>query len=75
MIKAKMGNTVLLGLSDQNIEHLKMDEPILITKDELGIDYAIAIIWGPTEMDIYRKLKHLTNDKTIITGVPDELDD
>lgn len=69
MIKAKAktqeGKQVLLfGLSEENIIHLRMKQPILVVGEEMGIpDFDIVIIWGQTEDDIIKELA----DNTMIT--------
>lgn len=47
MLKAKIGNTVLLGLEPSNIENLKAGKPMMIKLKELGLpDIVIGITYG-----------------------------
>ncbi|MES2287442.1 MAG: hypothetical protein V4547_17240 [Bacteroidota bacterium] len=50
MIKAIQGNRIILGLSDENLERLKKDQPIKFNLKELGLqDVEVFIFNGKTE--------------------------
>lgn len=58
MIKAKKDNTLILGLSDENMERLKNDEPIKFNLKELGFgDIDVFIFNGRTEDEMYKMFK------------------
>lgn len=60
MIKAKQGNLMILGLSEENIDRLKKDEPISFNMKELGFpDIEVFIFTGKTE----HEMKLLFKDK------------
>ncbi|NJO63644.1 MAG: hypothetical protein HC836_37280 [Richelia sp. RM2_1_2] len=46
MVKLKKDNTIILGLSDRNIELLKQDKPIKFNLKELGLDDMDVIIFN-----------------------------
>lgn len=57
MIKARKGNTIILGLSDENMKRLAKDQPIKFTLKDLKLqlspehydDYEVLIFNGRTE--------------------------
>lgn len=58
MIKAKKGNMIILGLSDENIERLKSGQPIKFNLKELGLsDMEVLIFNGKTEQVMYEMIK------------------
>lgn len=69
MIKAKKGNTVILGLSDENMRRLKNGEPIKFNmKKDLDMeDVDIVIFNGRTEESMYEEMAdHISLDHTKI---------
>ncbi len=72
MIKAKVGNTIILGLSDINIEKLKNNEPILFNLKEAGIediDVNVMIFNGRTEESMMESMmKDMSLDTKIRTN-------
>lgn len=58
MLKVATSNTVILGLTRQNVERLmKGDNHVMVDGNELGIPgKSIAIVYGETEDDIARAL-------------------
>jgi len=72
MIKAKVGNTIILGLSDKNIEKLKNNEPILFNLKEAGIediDANVMIFNGRTEESMMETMmKDMSLDTKIRTN-------
>lgn len=53
MVKAVKGNMIILGLSDENLNRLKKDQPIKFNLQELGLpDYDVVIFNGKTEQDM-----------------------
>jgi len=58
MIKAKAGNLIILGLSDENLRRLQNNEPIKFNAGEIGLHshFEIVIIYGKTEKDITQDL-------------------
>lgn len=59
MIKMRKGNTLILGLSEENIKRLKSDQPIKFNLNVLipGQNYEVFIIAGKTEESMYLSLK------------------
>lgn len=58
MIKAKKGNMLILGLSNQNLERLGNDEPIKFNMAELGFpDIDVLIFSGKDELTMQGMLK------------------
>lgn len=58
MIKFKKGNTIVLGLSDENISRLKDGQPIKFNLSELGLpDNTVIIFNGKTEDEMYKVIK------------------
>ena len=56
MIKAKLGNIRILGLSEENLKRLREDDPIMFDnawEDEPG---STIIMYGETEQEITDKL-------------------
>lgn len=59
MIKAKQGNTLILGLSDENLKRLKNGEPIKFNMKEVGFDNIDVVIFnGKDEQKMKNDLKH-----------------
>lgn len=58
MIKAGGPNVVLLGLSERNVELLKLGKPIQFDGKEIGIPgKKVFIMYGETEEDILDELR------------------
>lgn len=58
MVKFKKGNTLVLGLSDENIARLKDGQPIKFNLNEVGMGDNIVIIFnGKTEDEMYKVIK------------------
>lgn len=54
MIKALKDNTIILGLSDENINRLKSDQPIRFNLKDLGLqDIEVLIFNGRSEESMY----------------------
>lgn len=67
MMKAKIGNTMVLGLSDKNLELLKAGKPIKFNMDEIGMGDIIVLIFNEKDEDAMReKMKDMINPKTTI---------
>lgn len=68
MLKALKGNMIVLGLSDQNLERLKQDQPIKFNLNELGLgDYDVLIFNGKDEQAMFQMMKGAIDPiKTII---------
>lgn len=67
MVKAKKGNTVILGLSDLNIKYLKEGKPIRFSLKELGMDDTIVYIFnGKDEETMAEMMKDQIGKETII---------
>jgi hypothetical protein len=57
MIKARAGNTVILGLTKRNLELLQEAKPIVFDASILGLPgIEIAITYGETEQHIMRAI-------------------
>jgi hypothetical protein len=62
MIKAKKGNRLILGLSDENLRRLKGGEPISFNLKEVGFDDIEVIIFnGKDEQTMQQELKDSIN--------------
>ena len=67
MIKATLSDgTILLGLSDMNIERLKAGEPMLFSLSNFGVDKSVLLMHGKTEQDIIDQFD--TSKATVKTG-------
>lgn len=69
MIKVKKGNTIMLGLSDMNIERLKAGQPILFNLKEsklADLDVNILIFNGATEESMYMDMIDDIGPNTIL---------
>lgn len=62
MIKMRKGNTLILGLSEENIKRLKQNQPIRFKLSELvpGSEDTVFIIAGKTEESMALTLKTMT---------------
>lgn len=68
MVKLRKGNVVVFGLTDENFERLKKDQPIRFNLNELGLpDTTVYIVHGKDEQALYEMFKDQINPfKTII---------
>lgn len=68
MIKIRKGNILVFGITDENIERMKKDEPIKFNLNELGLDdITVYICRGKDEKELYEQFKEGINPlKTII---------
>lgn len=68
MIKAKNKDTIVLGLSDENMKRLSQGSPILFNLKELGLPPMDVLIFnGRTEDSMYEAMIELIDiDKTKI---------
>jgi hypothetical protein len=63
MLKARSGNTILIGLNAENVARLTGGvQAILIRGGELGLDpeLRIGIFYGEHDADLARKLEEVT---------------
>jgi hypothetical protein len=49
-------DTVILGFSDENIDRLRDDEPIMFDGAPYGIPMQVVIMWGKDEGALAKKL-------------------
>lgn len=57
MIKAKVENTIVLGLSDENVKRLQAGDPIFFNLKELEMGDANVLIFnGRTEESMYLEM-------------------
>jgi hypothetical protein len=57
MLKARSGNLVVFGLSEENVKRLKEGKPLLIDGSQVGIEGVdILIMHGETELHIRDEL-------------------
>ncbi len=66
MIKARKGNLIILGLSDENMKRLAMDQPIKFKLSELKLsdnynNYEVMIYNGRTEETMAAALNQMAN--------------
>jgi len=58
MLKARVGDKYVFGLSAKNVERLMDGQPILIDMRELGLESGhVMIFYGKTEADMQRALE------------------
>lgn len=48
--------TVILGLTEENLDRLRDDEPILFDGNPYGIPMQVMIMWGKDEVSLARTL-------------------
>ena len=71
MIKAKAGNALIFGLSEDNIQRLKKGQPLVISGKEMGLEGDILIFYGATTGDLIETIQpYLGKD----TKIHDRLD-
>lgn len=64
MLKARIGDTLIFGLSRGNIERLQEGKPIVIDGDEIGMHrYKFVICYGETEEAIKTELESMFHEK------------
>jgi len=64
MVKGMIGDTVLIGLSNENIRRLKKQLPIKFNLEVLGLEpREVIIMHGTTEKAILAKLEATFNRK------------
>lgn len=68
MVKARVRNNIIIGLSRDNIELLLKDKPIQFNLKVLGFpeDYTVFVIAGETESAIMDSLKPLIDEATVV---------
>lgn len=72
MIKARKGNLIILGLSDENMKRLKADQPIKFKLKDLKLklspehydDYEVMIYNGRTEETMAAALNQMANPQS-----------
>ncbi len=57
MMKGLVGNTIILGLSDENLARLKGDEPIYFNLKELGLTDMNVYIFNGRDEEAMDKMK------------------
>lgn len=61
MLKARINNTLIIGLSEDNTQRLKQGKPIVFSAAEFGLPelnkYNVLIMYGVTEGAIKRELE------------------
>jgi hypothetical protein len=59
MLKARAGDLVILGLSDENLKRLKAGQPIKFAGADLRLDgvQTVLIFNAPTEADMERLMR------------------
>jgi hypothetical protein len=67
MVKALTKDTIILGLSDENLKRLKNGEPIKFNLNELGLDNMNVVIFnGKDEQEMYKMFKDNINPFTTV---------
>ena len=56
MIKARTGNTVILGIDKENVKRLKDGKPIRVRGSDLNVETDIYIVYGETLNEVQRQL-------------------
>ena len=59
MLKARVGDNMILGLSHENVRRLKKGQPIRFAAKDLGFpgEITVYIFYGVTEADMERELE------------------
>lgn len=60
MIKAKLGDTLILGLEEENIKRLKENKPIVFDMAIFGMPGKMVLMYGETQDAIKNELQVLT---------------
>jgi hypothetical protein len=71
VIKARAGNLIILGISEENVVRLKQGEPIKIDGHEMGLEGDILIFYAPTTGDLIKTIQPMIGKDT---RVNDNLD-
>jgi hypothetical protein len=67
MVKAKKGNALIIGLSDENIRRLKNDQPIKFNMADVGFPaIEVFIFSAKDEQTMYEMMKKDINPLTTI---------
>lgn len=67
MVKAKRGNQLIIGLSDENLKRLQKDQPIKFNMADVGFPaIEIFIFNGKDEQTMYSMMKDAINPHTTI---------
>ncbi len=67
MIKAKRGNSLIIGLSDENIKRLKKDQPIKFNMADVGFSpIEVFIFTAKDEQTMYEMMKDAINPLTTV---------
>lgn len=66
MIKAKAGNLIILGISEENVINLKKGMPIKIDGQEMGLEGDILIFYAPTTGDLIKTIQPMITKATTI---------
>ncbi len=61
MIKAKLGDTYILGIDKENVTRLQDNKPILIDLSIFGLPGKMVVMYGETLDDVRAELEQLTN--------------
>lgn len=56
MIKAKKGNMMILGLSDENLKRLKQDQPIKFNMKDIGFDDIDVLIFNGKDEQAMKRM-------------------
>ena len=73
MLKGLVGNTIILGLSDENLERLKGDEPIYFNLKELGLtDTNVYIFNGKDEQAMFNMKDNIAKHVKILASDPNK---
>lgn len=67
MLKAKRGNQLVIGLSDENLKRLGKDQPIKFNMSDIGFpDIEVFIFNGKNEQAMQSMMKDAINPFTTI---------
>jgi hypothetical protein len=73
MLKALVDNTIVLGLSDENLARLKGDEPIYFNLRELGLpDRNVYIFNGKDEQAMLNMKRNITAHVKLLASNPEK---
>lgn len=61
MLKAITGTTLVLGITENNVQRMKKDEPVKVSLKEMGLDGSrvkeIVIFYGKDDQDLFNQIK------------------
>lgn len=61
MLKAMAGNTLIIGITEGNVERMKDDKPVKFSLAEMGLDGSrvkeVVVFYGKDEQALFNQIK------------------